>query len=148
MQGEEVSNDWDPPAAATFWINRAARLVAKMQDGRLRPLGFSMSQMPVLAELGDGAALPQRDLARAARVEQPTMANLLERMERDGLVERAPDPADGRSSLVSLTRRARRAFPEGKAALIAGDRDATRGFSAEEKAQLIALLRRVVDNLT
>ena len=31
------------------------------------------------------------------------MAQMLVRMERDGLIRRAPDPADGRSSLVSLT---------------------------------------------
>jgi DNA-binding MarR family transcriptional regulator len=32
------------------------------------------------------------------------MANTLNRMERDGLIVREPDPSDGRSSRVSLTR--------------------------------------------
>jgi DNA-binding MarR family transcriptional regulator len=75
------------------------------------------------------------------------MAQMLARMERDGVIERAPDPADGRASLVSLTRRSRARLPRGKAALMQGERDATAGMSEEEKATLVRLLRRVVENL-
>jgi DNA-binding MarR family transcriptional regulator len=106
-----------------------------------------MSHMPVLHALQDGGSLSQKDLARFARVEQPTMAELLGRMERDGVVQREPNPEDGRGSLTSLTRKARARWPKAKGALMQGEHDATAGFSAEEKAQLISLLQRVLDNL-
>jgi MarR family transcriptional regulator for hemolysin len=56
----------------------------------------------VLVALQDGRASTQRDLARFAKIEQqPPMAQMLARMKRDGLIQRAPDPADGRSSRIS-----------------------------------------------
>jgi len=57
----------------------------------------------VLVALQDGRASTQRDLARFAKIEQPPLAQMLARMERDGLIQRKPDPADGRSSRITLT---------------------------------------------
>jgi len=44
------------------------------------------------------------DLGRCAGLEPSTMTGLLDRMERDGLVERRPDPEDRRAQRISLTR--------------------------------------------
>jgi DNA-binding MarR family transcriptional regulator len=147
MPSEKPPDDWDPESSASFWINRASRSILRLQEGRLRPLGFGMSQMPVLHALGDGGALSQKELARWARVEQPTMAEMLARMERDGVIQRQPNPRDARGSLISLTRRALLRVPKARAELIQGEQEATADFSPEEKAQLLSLLRRMVDNL-
>jgi MarR family transcriptional regulator for hemolysin len=130
-----------------FWINRASRSIVRVLDARLRPLGFAMSHLPVLRALAEGGALSQKDLARTARVEQPTMAEMLARMERDGLVQREPNPHDKRGSLTSLTRSARTRFPKAGETLMAGEREAMAGFSDQEKAMLLGLLRRVVKNV-
>jgi MarR family transcriptional regulator, transcriptional regulator for hemolysin len=116
-------------------------------SARLRALGFATAQLPVLTALKDGARLSQIELARWARVEQPTMAQLLARMERDGLVGREPDPDDRRSSLVSLTDEARARLPAGRAILQQSNRDATRDMTDEEVRTLIGLLRRVLANV-
>lgn len=134
-------------ATPGHYLSRIARGLARVGDARLRPLGFATAQLPVLTALKDGARLPQGELARWARVEQPTMAQLLARMERDGLIRREPDPADRRSSLVSLTEEARARLPAGRAILQQGNREATRGMSGEEVDTLIALLRRVLANV-
>ena len=147
MQSDEASEPWDPNSSASFWINRASRMLLRLHEARLKPLGFGMGQMPVLHALQDGAALSQKELALFARVEQPTMAEMLARMERDGVVEREPNSRDRRGSLISLTRSSRLRWPKAKAALMQGERDATAGFSDEEKALLVKLLRRVVGNL-
>jgi MarR family transcriptional regulator for hemolysin len=83
--------------------NLVARLFARAIDERLRPLGVSSGQLPVFFALADGAALTQTALAQAAAIEQPTMAATLSRMERDGLIERRPNPRDRRSALIVLT---------------------------------------------
>lgn len=147
MESEEVCPDWDPASSASFWMNRASRTLVRLQDERLRPLGFGMGHMPVLHALQDGGALSQKELAQRARVEQPTMAEMLGRMERDGVVEREPNPADKRGTLISLSRRARARWPKGKEALMQVEAEAMAGFSAKEKATLRALLQRVVENL-
>src|ERR1700744_5161620 len=79
-------------------ISLAARGFARLSEARLKPLGFGVGHLPVLIALRDGKATTQRELARFARVEQPPMAQMLSRMERDGLIRRKPDPDDGRSS--------------------------------------------------
>jgi len=144
---KSVRPSFAPEDLVGFWINLASRTFVRVVDARLRPLGFAMSQLPVLRALGEGGALSQKELARLARVEQPTMAEMLGRMERDGLVERVQNPEDKRGSLTSLSRSARTRFPKAAEALMSGERDAVAGFSDEEKLLFIQFLKRVVQNL-
>jgi DNA-binding MarR family transcriptional regulator len=48
------------------------------------------------------AALTPSELAGIERVKRPTVTRTLGCLEREGLVDRTPDPADGRSSLVAI----------------------------------------------
>jgi MarR family transcriptional regulator for hemolysin len=128
-------------------ISLAARGFARLSEARLKPLGFGVGQLPVLVALQEARATTQRDLARFAKIEQPSMAQMLARMERDGLIRRTPDASDGRSSRIALTRLAQTRLPDACAALFEGNRDALSGFSDEEAAQLVALLTRVIANL-
>lgn len=128
-------------------ISLAARGFARLSEARLKPLGFGVGHLPVLVALQDGQAGSQRDLARFARIEQPSMAQMLARMERDGLIRRMPDPADGRSSQISLTEAARTRLPDACAVLFQGNREALNGFTDEESTQLVALLTRLIANL-
>ena len=137
----------NPMATPGHYFSRIARGLARVGDTRLRPLGFATAHLPVLIALKDGARLSQTELARWAKVEQPTMAQLLARMERDGLVRREPDPADRRSSLVSLTDEARTNLQAGRAILDQGNKDATCGLSSDEVDTLMGLLRRVLANV-
>lgn len=130
-----------------FWINLVSRTIIRVLDERLRPLGFAMSHLPVLRALAEGGALSQKELARVARVEQQTMAELLTRMERAGLVEREPNPDDKRGSLTSLSRTAKARFSKAAKALHEGERQAMAGFSDDEKALFMQFLRRVMQNL-
>lgn len=142
-----VPAPWNPQASPSYWINRTSRVLLRLNDARLRVLGFGVSQMPVLQALQDGVAKSQKELARAARIEQPTMAEMLARMERDGVVERAPNPNDGRGSLISLTRRSKARWSKAKAALLEGEAVSLAGFSDDEKRLLISMLQRIVNNL-
>ena len=121
--------------------------MTRIGDARLKELGFATAQLPVLGALHRGEKRSQTDLARFAKVEQPTMAQLLARMERDGLITREPDPDDRRSSLISLTAQARERLPAGREILLQGNRDMTRGLSSDEVETLIALLERILINV-
>ncbi len=128
-------------------ISLAARGFARLSEARLKPLGFGIGHLPVLVALQNGKAATQRDLARFARVEQPPMAQMLARMERDGLIQRTPDPADGRSSRIVLTKAARDGMPAAIATLFEGNRQALAGFSEGEASLLADLLTRLIENL-
>ncbi|WP_369192557.1 MarR family winged helix-turn-helix transcriptional regulator [Streptomyces sp. R08] len=136
-----------PSSPPTTLVNTAARVLARINDRRLRPLGLAFGQVPVLAALGQGGPLSQKELARLARIEQPSMAQLLARMERDGLVERAPDPNDRRVSLISLTAEGQAKLPLAHSALLGTNNRALDGFSPEEVDVLHGLLGRFLANL-
>jgi MarR family transcriptional regulator for hemolysin len=128
-------------------ISLAARGFARLSESRLKPLGFGVGHLPVLVALQDGRASTQRDLARFAKIEQPPMAQMLARMQRDGLIRRTPDPADGRSSRITLTEAAQARLPNAVAVLLQGNREVLCGFTDEETALLVALLTRLIASL-
>lgn len=142
-----LDSGWEPMKTPGHYFSRIARGLSRIGDARLKELGFATAQLPVLSALRDGGALSQTELARLAKVEQPTMAQLLTRMERDGVIRRRPDPRDRRSSLVSLTDEARARLPAGRAILEQGNREATAGLSPGEHDILIDLLQRVLANI-
>jgi DNA-binding MarR family transcriptional regulator len=139
--------DLDVLSTPGHLISLAARGFARLSEARLKPLGFGVGHLPVLVALQNGRASTQRDLARFAKIEQPPMAQMLARMERDGLIQRAPDPADGRSSRITLTEVARARLPDAVGVLLEGNREALRGFTDQEAGLLVALLTRLIANL-
>ena len=64
--------------------------------------GLSPTQTAVLASINRSGPITPSELADLERVKRPTMTRTLGCLEREGLVERTPDPADGRSSLVAV----------------------------------------------
>jgi DNA-binding MarR family transcriptional regulator len=128
-------------------VNRASRLVMRVGEARLAPLGFSTGQLPILGALRDGKSMRQKDLAGLAFIEQPTMAQTLARMERDGIIRREPDPADKRSSLISLTPEAMSKLDRLYEVMIESNLEALEGFDEGERVMLMDLLTRFIRNL-
>jgi MarR family transcriptional regulator, transcriptional regulator for hemolysin len=139
--------DQDVLSTPGHLISLAARGFARLSEARLKPLGFGVGHLPVLVALREGRASTQRDLARFAKIEQPPMAQMLARMERDGLIRRTPDPADGRSSRITLTAAAEARLPDAIAVLLRGNHEALGDFTDEEGALLVALLKRLIATL-
>ena len=144
---QESGVDMDVLSTPGHLVSLAARGFARLSETRLKPLGFGVGHLPVLVALQTGRADTQRDLARFAQTQQPPMAQMLARMERDGLIRRTPDPDDGRSSRIALTKLALARLPAAIVTLFRGNRDAVAGFADEEIAQFVALLDRLIANL-
>lgn len=138
-----MADDWRPETMPTLAVSRIARMLQKLVDEVLKPFGITSAQLPVLVALKNGERLTQKELTRIAGVEQPSMAQLLARMERDNLICREPSPDDGRSSIVRLTDHALRQLEPGRDALRRIDADACAGFSEDDKALLTQLLARL-----
>ena len=139
----------DPIAAPSLaqLINRVSRALARDGDAALKPLGLRYAQVPVLVLLNGGAELTQKALAEAAGIEQPSMAQLLTRMDRDGLIRRKPHPRDARSQTVTLADGTAERAAEARQHLADLERRAIAGLTAEEVETLKGLLVRVSGNL-
>lgn len=64
-------------------------------------LGFS--SLSVVHTLSRRGPMRLTALTATEQLTQPAMTSLVSRLERDGLVERRPDPSDRRAVLVTLT---------------------------------------------
>ena len=130
-----------------YQANHLARLMAQVLRAKISPLGVVPGQFAPLLALYEEDGLSQRELCERVRVEQPTMANTLRRMERDGLVRRIPDPGDGRRAVVTLTERARGLEEALAGAARSVNSGATKGIPDDELAAFMATLARVIGNL-
>ncbi len=67
------------------------------------PSELSMTALTTLARLAVDGPVRISDLARHEGVTQPAMTGLVNRLEGMGLVQRQPDPSDGRAALAVIT---------------------------------------------
>jgi MarR family transcriptional regulator for hemolysin len=135
------------PREIGFLMHRVTRLLSRRAEKRLSKLGLALAQVPVLVALKEGPAMRQKDLAASAQIEQPAMAELLGRMERDGYIGRSPDPNDRRSSVIALTPSAKGKLAPAREALRLGHQELLAGFTKEEIAVFTLFLQRAVSNM-
>jgi DNA-binding MarR family transcriptional regulator len=86
-------------------VREAGRLLTKVYDEALRPVGLEMSQLPVLNALalfGEAGATVGA-LARALVMDRTTMTRNIRPLERAGLLRVARSPHDARAKIVLLT---------------------------------------------
>ena len=137
--------------ATTSAIAAHLRITIARTARRLRQeagAGLSPTQTAALATIERHGPLTPSELATHERIQRPTVARLLGRLEADGLVDRAPDPADRRSSLVSITAEGRRLLDEVRTRKDAYLARRMRDLDADELATLdraAAILERMLD---
>jgi len=104
---------------------------------------LSPSQTAALATIERRGPITPSELAACERVQRPTATRVIARLEDAGLVERAADPTDGRSSLVSITAEGRELLDRVRTRKDAFLAQRLEGLSAEE----VAVLERAADVL-
>lgn len=71
-------------------------------------LGVTGGQVTLLIQIRKHRGIGVRDLAALERISPASMSSHVDRLEQAGLVERSPNPADGRRRVLSLTPEAER----------------------------------------
>lgn len=123
-----------------FLLAKATQHWNEMLRERFRAAGFGHvrpSYGSILVPLFEEDGLRLGELARRAKLSKQTMTTMVRLVERDGLVERRPDEADGRAMRVYLTKEARRFRPVAAAAL----RDLEHKAAATTKAAELRIVR-------
>jgi DNA-binding MarR family transcriptional regulator len=124
-----------------------SRLMRRAYDTRLAHLHLNLSEASILVYLYEHGALSQRQLADAMSLGRAAAGVVVSSLESRRLVERRPDPDDGRAVLVATTS-AGRVMAEQIAAVDVTLRAELRsGLSRDERAKLAELLTRLQANL-
>ena len=106
----------------------------------------SPAQIQVMVMI-DATGTRPAELARRAQVTRQSMAESLAGLEARGLVSIRPDPHDGRSKLVTVTKGGRAALRDGLDAALAVHRHWESVLGKAKMAQLVALMRELLDGL-
>ena len=90
-----------------FNIMDVARMLRTYADQRARQFGISRAQWGVLVRLDRSEGLKQSELAEILDLQPISLTRLLDRLAKNGLIERRPDPNDRRANRLFLTPAAR-----------------------------------------
>jgi DNA-binding MarR family transcriptional regulator len=109
-----------------------------------------LSTYDILVQLTEnGGLLRLRDLVNLVLLSQPGLSRKVARLEEEGLVERLPDPNDGRGVLVRMTRAGRAALRSAAVVHIAGiEREFTSKLSDVEAETLARVFSRLQNERT
>jgi len=123
-----------PAMAAVTSIMRAQQILLAELDALLKPyeLTFARYEALVLLTFSRRGALPLNVIGERLMVHPTSVTNIISRLERQHLVVRRPNPADGRGRLAEIT-------PEGRAVVEQATRDlmaAEFGLGGYEPGQL------------
>ena len=89
-------------------VLRLGRRLLAMEQPILEAHGVTMWAYIVLTALRDGPARAQASLAAAINADKTRLIPVLDDLQKRGLIEREPDPADRRVRLLGLTPEGRR----------------------------------------
>lgn len=124
-------------------MTRIARRLRQEAGG-----GLSPTMTAALATIGRHGSMTPSELAAREGIQRPTATRLVAHLEAERLIERVPDPADGRSYLISITTEGTELLREIRTRKDAFLADRLRRLPAEDRATLrraAELLEKLVD---
>jgi DNA-binding MarR family transcriptional regulator len=130
--------------AGLFELLHAASIVESFVESRLTKEGLSLAKLAALTRLVEaGDSLPLGQLADRLACVKSNVTQLVDRLEADGFVQRAPDPNDRRSRLAVLTPEGRTAQGRGVAVQRSAEREIFGTLSETEATQLAGIVEKL-----
>ena len=115
-------------SSASHLIHRAQQIAAMQSAEVLKEAGITLRQFSVLAAVADSEGASQADIVERTGIDRSTLADMVSRMEKSGLLKRKPAKHDARAKAVSLLAKGRKAL------------NVTRDGVAKADEELLALL--------
>jgi len=128
--------------AAVTAIMRVQQILLSQLDALLRPHGltFARYEALVLLSFSREGALPMRIIGERLMVHPTSVTNTIDRLERERLVIRRPNPRDGRGTLAEITPEGRAVMQRATADLMAAE-FGMGGYTEDQLQDMFSLLR-------
>lgn len=138
----------DKPIAGYGWfIKRIDNALEKEANQNLQALNLTMQQNRVLIQLAHAEehTLSLKALEEHFSAAQSTVAGLVSRLEKKGLIEAVPDPADRRVKLAKLTEEGVRLHAQSRQWVVESEERLTANLSPEEREVFLRCLKKVYE---
>jgi DNA-binding MarR family transcriptional regulator len=132
---------------APYLMNRIMGRYNAEIRAEMAALGLTTPKMRALAVLSVIDGIPIRQLAVYAVTEQSTLSRALDQLAAEGLIRRAPDPADSRATRVQITDAGRAAFDALWPHMAAAYARMFRGIPEDERRAFVATLQKIHANI-
>ena len=131
-----------PSMVAITSIMRAQQILLSQVDSVVKPYGltFARYEALVLLAFSKEGELPMSKIGERLMVHPTSVTNTVDRLVRSGLVDKRPNPNDGRGTLASITGKGREVVEAATRDLMAMD-FGLGVYDAEECAEIFAMLR-------
>ena len=130
-----------------YMLSDVARLIRTIFDRRVRDIGLTRAQWLVLTRVYRRPGVSQTDLAEMLEIDRASAGRMIDRMERNGWIERRPDRSDRRVNRLHLTDEARKVHAAMWAIAESTVDDALAQLSANEREQYTELTAKVKGRL-
>jgi DNA-binding MarR family transcriptional regulator len=127
----------------TWLLSRSSGRAHRLLSDAFAASGARGYHYRALAALEDLGPASQATLGRRAALDRSDVVATVAELEVDALVERTPDPDDGRRKIVSITSAGRRRLRRLDESVASVQDDLLAPLSANERAELIRLLGAV-----
>lgn len=138
---------YDFEKSIAYWVCRTSRAFEQALNEELEPLGITYRQWQALGWLAFEGELTQNQLAERMNIEAPTLVGILDRMERDGWIVRAPAATDRRKKIIRPTDRVEPVWNKITAAARRVRQRAVHGIPEREVQRIMRLLETIQNNL-
>lgn len=129
----------------SYVVARLERAVRAAVNERVRPHGLTTLQYTTLSVLGArGQPLSNAQLARRAYMTPQSMIEVIDALERKGLIRRDPHPSHRRVFPATMTAKGRRVLTACDAAVEEMEEEMLAGLSTEDRESLVAWLKKCV----
>lgn len=131
-----------PSMGAITSIMRAQQILLGQVDAVVKPYGltFARYEALVLLTFSKAGELPMSKIGERLMVHPTSVTNTVDRLVAAGLVDKRPNPNDGRGTLASITGKGREIVESATRDLMAMD-FGLGVYDAEECGEIFALLR-------
>jgi DNA-binding MarR family transcriptional regulator len=137
----------DPAVEAILvQLHDAERILLAQMRESLAHVGLTMEEFKVVMSLAAGP-MTHGALCRELEVSTGAMTNRLDKLEREDVVSRAPDPSDRRGVLLSLTEHGRERLDAYADRGAHRERTLLQGLTATDKRRLNDLLAKLLASL-
>ncbi|MFG2223112.1 MarR family winged helix-turn-helix transcriptional regulator [Streptomyces sp. NPDC048644] len=128
----------------SWLLGRAAARGHRLVADALAAEGMRMMHHAVLSAVAESGPVSQADLGRTLGIDPKDMVAVVNDLQKDGLVTRSPDARDRRKNAVEISAEGRRRLRRTQKLGDEANAELTAALTPDERAQLVALLTRIV----
>lgn len=125
----------------SFLLARASALSVAAANAALAPHGLRARSYSVLTMVTEDLRPSQKDLAEFLRLDPSQVVAIVDELEKRGLVERAPDPADRRTKIIVATAAGKHLWAVAADAVRSAEHETHAAISPGERARIAEILR-------